>query len=73
MGLTVTAAVWVIPADPSPVVAVAEMVFPCATVELSFAANTPLPLVVPVAEGVKALLVPVDATVTEAPPIRLLN
>jgi len=63
----------VIGADPRPVVAVAEMVLPCAAVELSFAANTPLPLVVPLALGLNPFPEPVEATVTEAPLIRLLN
>ena len=65
VGLTVTAAVAVTP--------VAEMVLAWATVELSFAAKTPLPFVEPVAEGLKALDEPLALSVTEAPLIRLLN
>src|SRR6266511_1007986 len=59
VGLTVTAAVAVTP--------VAEMVLAWATVELSFAAKTPLALVVPVADGLKALDEPLALSVTETP------
>src|SRR5262249_61735229 len=68
-GFTVPAAVCVIPTA----FAVAEIVFPCATVELSFVANTPLPLDAPLAAGLKPLPVPVALTVTLAPLTGLLN
>src|SRR6266576_770134 len=66
-GFTVTAAVCVMPVP----LAVAEIVFACATVELSLVANTPLPFDVPLAAGVKPFPVPVEPTPTFAPPTRL--
>jgi hypothetical protein len=68
-GLTVTAAVCVIPIA----LAVAEMVFACAVVEFSLVANTPAAFDVPLADGLKVLLRPVELTVTEAPLTRLPN
>jgi hypothetical protein len=52
--------------------ALAEIVFPWATVELKVVVNTPLPFVVP-DEGFNVLPVPVEAGVTLALLITLLN
>src|SRR5881394_2721263 len=73
VGLTVTAAVWVMPPPPSPVVAVAEIVLACAVVELSLVVNTPRALDEPLAAGLNPLFKPVELTVTVAPLITLLN
>ncbi len=51
----------------------AETVFTSALVELNVAVKRPLPFVVPEADGVKVLTVPVDDTVTEEPVITLPN
>src|SRR5712692_6594457 len=68
-GFTVTEAVWLIGVPP----AVAEIVFASALVELNVAVKTPLPFVVPEADGVKLLAVPVDDTVTDEALIALPN
>src|SRR5579859_6013784 len=68
-GFTVTAAVCVIPVP----LAVAEIVFPCATVELTLVANTPLAFDVPLAAGLKPFPVPVELTTTFAPLTRFPN
>src|SRR5262245_20188368 len=73
VGFTVTAAVCVIGPPPNAVVADAEIVFPCATVELSLAAYTPSALDAPLAAGLNVLAVPVEPSVTVAPLTRLLN
>src|SRR5882672_7753594 len=55
VGLTVTAAVCVIPPPPSPVVAVAEIVLACAVVELSLVVNMPTAPDEPLAEGLNEI------------------
>jgi hypothetical protein len=65
---TVTAPVCVMPTA----FAVAEIVLPCAAVELKVVVKTPLPMVVP-DEGLNVLPEPLDAGVTVAPLMRLLN
>src|SRR5258705_927435 len=72
-GFTVTAAVCVIAPPPNTVVAVAEIDFAWATVELSLAAKMPLTFDVPLADGLNAFPVPVELTVTDAPLTGLLN
>jgi hypothetical protein len=57
--VTVTPAVCVMP--------VAEIVFASASVDVKVAVNTPLPFVVPDADGLNALFDPVDESVTPTP------
>src|SRR5256885_4337146 len=68
-GFTVTPAICVMPVP----LAVAEIVFASALVELSFVANMPLALDVPLAAGLKPFPVPVALTTTFVPLTGLLN
>jgi len=68
--LTVTPAVDVSVPDP---VTAAEIVFPCATVELNVRDATPLAVVVSTADAENVLPVPVDENVTILAGITLLN
>ena len=70
LGLTVTAAVWVSVPDP---VTAALIVFPWAAVDENVAEKTPLPFVVPDADGVNVFADPVEDNVTVLPLITLPN
>src|SRR5882724_4613978 len=69
---TVTPAVCVMATAPAPASAVAESVFPCATVELKVVVNTPLPLEAPEV-GLSVLPEPLDAGTTVAPLMTFVN
>ena len=70
LGLTVTDAVCVRVPDP---VTDALIVLPCAAVDEYVAEKTPLPLVVPEADGANVFADPVDDSVTVLPLITLPN